>query len=112
MVSDYLISMEIVLMQSKEKTRVTSRPPSREALDEALRAKLADAIRAVEGKPDVAAPFEPLAYGVNDFCRRIGVSPSTFWKLVAEEKIHVTRIGGRTLIPASEVARLLREGTK
>ena len=49
----------------------------------------------------------PLALRVKDFCQRIGISPSTFWKLVSQQKIRVIRIGGRTLIPHSEVLRLL-----
>jgi excisionase family DNA binding protein len=49
----------------------------------------------------------PLAHRVKDFCKRIGISPSTFWKLVSQQKIRVVRIGGRTLIPHSEVLRLL-----
>lgn len=54
----------------------------------------------------------PLALRVKDFCARIGISASTFWKRVSEEKIRVIRIGGRTLVPAEEVARILREGTR
>jgi excisionase family DNA binding protein len=49
----------------------------------------------------------PLAYRVKDFCSRIGISASTFWKLVSRGEIRVVRIGGRTLVPASEVTRLL-----
>lgn len=49
----------------------------------------------------------PFAHRVKDFCQRIGISPSTFWKLVSQQKIRVIRIGGRTLIPHSEVLRLL-----
>jgi excisionase family DNA binding protein len=49
----------------------------------------------------------PLAFRVKDFCARIGISPSTFWKLVSRGEIRVIRIGGRTLVPATEVSRLL-----
>ncbi|HEY8162619.1 MAG TPA: helix-turn-helix domain-containing protein [Methylocystis sp.] len=48
-----------------------------------------------------------LAYRVKDFCPRIGISASTFWKYVKVGRIRVIRIGGRTLVPASEVDRLL-----
>lgn len=58
--------------------------------------------------PDAA----PLAFRVHDFCVRLGVSPSTFWKYAALGKIHTIRIGGRTLIPADEAARILREGVQ
>jgi len=51
---------------------------------------------------------EPLAYRVREFCDRIRISPSTFWKYVRAGKIRVIRIGGRTLVPANEVQRILR----
>jgi predicted site-specific integrase-resolvase len=55
---------------------------------------------------------EPLALRVKDFCQRIGISPSTFWLLVKSEKIRVIRISGRTLVPFSEVERILTEGVR
>lgn len=48
-----------------------------------------------------------LAYRVKEFCELIRISPSTFWKYVAQGKIRTTRIGGRVLIPAAEVERIL-----
>ena len=50
----------------------------------------------------------PLAYRVKDFCRRVGVSRATFYKHTRLGKIRVVKIGGRTLVPAAEVERLLR----
>ncbi len=63
---------------------------------------------------DASTPsaLEPLALRVSDFCSRMGVSPSTFWKFVQLGKIRVVRFGGRTLIPADEAARILREGIR
>jgi excisionase family DNA binding protein len=58
----------------------------------------------MDTKPDSNLPF---AYRVKDFCARIGISPSTFWKLVSRGEIRVIRIGGRTLVPAAEVSRIL-----
>jgi predicted DNA-binding transcriptional regulator AlpA len=52
----------------------------------------------------------PLALRVKDFCQRIGISPSTFWKFVSIGKIRPIKIGGRTLIPAHEAERIAREG--
>lgn len=49
----------------------------------------------------------PLAYRIKDFCRLIGISPSTLWKLAKEDKIKLVRVAGRTLVPASEAKRLL-----
>jgi excisionase family DNA binding protein len=55
---------------------------------------------------------KPLAYRVKSFCRRVGISPATFYKYVGLGKIRVIKIGGRTLIPASEAERLLSGGAK
>jgi predicted site-specific integrase-resolvase len=52
----------------------------------------------------------PLAFRVKDFCQRIGISPSTFWKFVGLGKIKVIRVGGRTLVPTAEAERIAREG--
>ncbi|WP_371134828.1 helix-turn-helix domain-containing protein [Methylocystis sp.] len=52
---------------------------------------------------------QPLAYRVKDFCARVGICPATFYKLVKLKKIRVVKFGGRTLVPASEVDRLLGE---
>ena len=53
---------------------------------------------------------EPLALRVKDFCQRIGVSPSTFWKYAKLGRIRTIRIGGRVLVPASEAMRIAAEG--
>jgi excisionase family DNA binding protein len=54
----------------------------------------------------------PLSLRVKDFCSRVGISPSTFWKWVALGKFKVVRFGGRTLVPYTEVERFLREGVQ
>jgi excisionase family DNA binding protein len=51
----------------------------------------------------------PLAYQVDPFCRSMGISRATFYKLVNEGKLRAVRIGGRTLVPATEGERLLSE---
>ena len=50
----------------------------------------------------------PLAYRVKEFCHRVGISSATFYKYVSLGKIRVIKIGGRTLVPAAEVERILR----
>ncbi len=52
----------------------------------------------------------PLAFRVKPFCRRVGISPATFYKYVGLGKIRVVKIGGRTLVPATEADRLLSGG--
>jgi excisionase family DNA binding protein len=54
----------------------------------------------------------PPAHRVPDFCERIGISKSTFWKYVKAGKIRVIRIGGRTLVPHGEALRLATEGAR
>ena len=56
-------------------------------------------------------PEAPLAYQVKPFCRRVGISPATFYKLLKLGKIKIVKIGGRTLVPASEADRLLSDFT-
>lgn len=55
----------------------------------------------------VPNPENLLALHVRPFCKRIGISPSTFWKRVKLGEIQVRRLGGRTLVPWSEVERIL-----
>ncbi len=55
---------------------------------------------------------KPLAHQVNPSSQMLGVSPSTVWKLIREEKVRAIRIGGRTLLPVTEIERLLSEGTR
>jgi predicted site-specific integrase-resolvase len=57
--------------------------------------------------PTNAEAEKPLAYRVKPFCQRVGISPATFYKYVGLRKIRVVKIGGRTLVPASEAERLL-----
>jgi excisionase family DNA binding protein len=53
-----------------------------------------------------------LALRVNDFRQRMGgISRSHFYQLVARKEIRVVKLGHRTLVPASEVERLLASGT-
>lgn len=52
---------------------------------------------------------ERSAYGMREFAKALGVGLSTAWKWQAEGKFKVVRVGGRTLVPASELRRLLGE---
>jgi excisionase family DNA binding protein len=51
--------------------------------------------------------LKPLAYQVSSFCRQIGIGRSLFYDLVKRGKIRTVKVGGRTLIPATEAERLL-----
>lgn len=52
------------------------------------------------------------AYRIVDACRALGVGRSTIYKLAAEGKLRLVRIGGRTVVPASEIERLANEGSE
>ena len=53
---------------------------------------------------------EPATLRVKEFCKKMGISPSTFWKYVAIGKLKTVRLGGCTLVPYSEVERILNGG--
>ncbi len=55
---------------------------------------------------------QPRAHSFREAGRILGISRSTLYRLEAAEKIKLLRIGRRTLIPASEIERLLIEGVK
>jgi excisionase family DNA binding protein len=53
--------------------------------------------------------IEPVAVPVRDFAARLGVSQSHIWKLLRENQLVAIRIGRRTLLPTSEIDRLLAQ---
>ena len=57
-------------------------------------------------------PPQPRAHNFREGQRILGVSRSTFYRLEAANKIKLLRIGRRTLIPADEIERLLKEGVR
>ena len=50
-----------------------------------------------------------LAWRVNLFCRAVGISRTSFYELVKQNKIRIVMIAGRRLVPDSEARRLLAE---
>jgi excisionase family DNA binding protein len=49
-----------------------------------------------------------IAWRINEGAYRLGVSRSTIYKLAAAGKLRLIKVGGRTLIPDAEIARLVR----
>jgi excisionase family DNA binding protein len=47
---------------------------------------------------------------INAFCAALGISRSTFYKYVNAGQIRVVRFGSLTIVPPSEVERLLERG--
>jgi excisionase family DNA binding protein len=52
----------------------------------------------------------PLAYTVKNACRLLSISRSTLYLLASQGKLRLIKVSGRTLIPASEIARLIGGG--
>jgi hypothetical protein len=50
-----------------------------------------------------------LAWRVNLFCKAVGISRTSFYELVKQNKIRTVMIAGRRLVPESEARRLLAE---
>ena len=50
---------------------------------------------------------DPLAYGIEAAAEAMGVSRSTVFEWIRQGKVQSRKIGGRTLIPRSELLRLL-----
>ena len=46
---------------------------------------------------------------VEEFAKRVGVSPRTVWAWVGARKIDVYRVGKIVSIPETEIARMLNE---
>jgi excisionase family DNA binding protein len=50
------------------------------------------------------------AWPVREGAHRLGVGRSTIYKLAAEGKLRLVKVAGRTLIPDSEIVRLVNGG--
>lgn len=69
---------------------------------------------ATKEKPAPAAPTIPtddpkLAYTVKQVCKLVGVSVSTLYKVVERRELRTVKMGGRTLILASDLNEWLRK---
>lgn len=51
----------------------------------------------------------PLAHRVDSACHRLGIGRTKLYSLIAEGKIRPIKIGSRTLVPESELQRLINE---
>jgi len=54
-------------------------------------------------------PIEPLAVSIKDACRITGLGKTTLYELAKDRRLKLTRIGSRTLVPMSELHRLVNE---
>lgn len=53
---------------------------------------------------------EPLAYRMKDASKASGLSKSYLYELAAAGRIKLSKVGGRTLVPRTELQRLINEG--
>jgi len=54
-------------------------------------------------------PAEPLALRVNDACRAAGIGKTKLYSLAKEGRLRLIKLDGRTVVPISELRRLLGE---
>jgi len=60
--------------------------------------------------PNTLTEHSPrLAWQVNHFCKAVGISRTSFYELLKQNKLRTVVIAGRRLVPDSEVRRLLTE---
>ena len=51
----------------------------------------------------------PLANTINDSCRRLGIGRTLLYDLLKQGKLRAIKLGARTLIPETELQRLIAE---
>lgn len=52
-------------------------------------------------------PNTPLAYGIVDAARNLGIGRSSIYRLIADGKLEARALGGRTVIPAASLHAFL-----
>lgn len=57
----------------------------------------------------IANDNQRIAYGVQEAAHAMSVGKSTVWRWIAEGKVQTRKLGGRTLIPHSELEKLLQQ---
>lgn len=56
--------------------------------------------------------MEPLADNVKDACTRLGISVSSFYRLLSEKQLTAVKVRGRTLVLRDEQTRFLSSAPK
>lgn len=54
--------------------------------------------------------WNKLAFSVHEAAAALGLSASSIWKWISLGQLRAVRIGGRTVIPADEIQRILQSG--
>ena len=64
----------------------------------------------VTNKKKFSPELEPKAFRINDALRRLSISRSHLYQLALRGELRIVKIGSRTLIPATEIERLVNGG--
>ena len=56
---------------------------------------------------NISAGAERIAYPIADACRVVGIGRTNLYRLINEGKLEARKVGGRTLIPAESLRRLI-----
>src|SRR5262249_52793317 len=91
---------------SRVPTNPTSKPPQRGWLSMATRMNIKAG--ADKPTPNQTLPFrERLGCSPSEACVALGIGRTFFYKLVAERRIEVTKVGRRTIVIVPSLLRLL-----
>jgi len=55
------------------------------------------------------AEFQRVAFSIARTCDRLSIGPTTFHQLVKQGRLKVFKLGRKTLVPESEIQRLVAE---
>ncbi|WP_077354392.1 helix-turn-helix domain-containing protein [Brevundimonas sp. LM2] len=84
-----------------------------QASTEASAAAVSEMIERAKAASETALPLMPpllqnkIAYSVDEFAKVLSLGKSTVWRLIKDGDVRAKKIGGRTLIPADQVDRVL-----
>lgn len=53
--------------------------------------------------------IEPLAYSIDEACRVSSLGRTNLYRFIREGKLDIRRLGGRTLVPAESLRRLIEQ---
>lgn len=70
---------------------------------------ITDRDRGTRTRRSVGDAAKPRARRINDASATLGIGRSTLYKMAAAGKIRLVKIGNRTVVPESEIDRLLGE---
>ncbi|WP_081725427.1 helix-turn-helix domain-containing protein [Mesorhizobium sp. L2C085B000] len=59
--------------------------------------------------PNDNRSLEPLSYSVAEACRVSSLGRSNLYRFIREGKLEARKLGGRTLVPAAALRRLIEE---